>query len=120
MPIESVPLAGVKTNAPEEVLALIWHQMLIERQIDGAKLVQLVGAYVDRQAPEMSRAVMFQNLQRELAQPTMTWKVFTKGLFILGVSAASFVVGTETTEDVMAPVRVDLNLDPNRLTFELD
>lgn len=82
------------------ILARLWRQILDDLQVKPNKFELLLSDFINsakRGVPEhrISRHFTRGNLRRELEQPTMTFKVFIKGMKFLKVVRIRFVVELE-------------------------
>ncbi len=94
----SDPEGGVNnTRGIGGILASLWRQILRDRAISPNRFEILINDFINnakRGIPEhrLSRHFTRGNLRRELEKPTMTFKVFMKGMKFLKVSRITFAV----------------------------
>ena len=95
-------------DTPVGAGAILVHQfrkILQERKVDQAKWDELMTRYVDFELKGVEQnanrdaqaAAIRGNLTKELTQPTMTWKIYLKGLRLLGFTTIEF--GTRGSGD---------------------
>lgn len=91
-------IGTAKDRNPDEVLAIMFRDLLLQENLTPAKFEQLVNEFVLREIPdseenaEIMRSAARANIEKELCSNTMTPKVFFKALNILGFHAADFEI----------------------------
>lgn len=101
------PLAAVE---PEQLLASQFRSLVRARNMTPELWDMLLDAYVVKTIGQRGRSLdvgvdyasLRANLSRELMQPVITWKVFLKGIELLGADVATFFFTILTHDNVSA------------------
>ncbi len=83
------PIAHVDENT---TLGSAFRKILRDKAITEQMLRQKVEVYATNVPIESDRAVVVNNIMKELTGVDISWKVFTKGLKILGVDDITMLV----------------------------
>lgn len=112
--IAANPITESSTD-PETVLAQLFRKLLVDLKVDATRWAELMDNFIqdpdnrvvgDRAAETALRG----NLTMELTRPSMTWKVFAKGLKVLQVSQASFTFTTTHADGQTSTANHDMYL----------
>jgi hypothetical protein len=101
------PLAAVE---PEQLLASQFRSLVRARNMTPELWDMLLDAYIVKTIGARGRILdasadhtsLRANLSRELMQPVITWKVFLKGIELLGADVATFFFTILTHDNVSA------------------
>jgi hypothetical protein len=79
------------------LMARLWRQILLDTSMELGKLEHLLQRHIERGRragtdPSIVNYYNKGNLRRELAKPTMTWRVFIKALRVIDIVHVRFAV----------------------------
>lgn len=101
MPMLNRPDGGInETRGVGGILARLWRTILNDKNIKPSYFELLLNEFIikaKRRIPDNRVSKLFTrgNLRREFEKPTMTFKVFMKGLKLLNVKKVTFAVKLE-------------------------
>ena len=127
MPMLNKPGGGIdETRGVGGILARLWRTILYDKNIKPSYFELLLNEFIikaKRRIPDNRVSKLFTrgNLRREFEKPTMTFKVFMKGLKLLNVKKVTFAVKLEYSsnkEPTLHQTIIDLG-DSGPTTTEL-
>jgi hypothetical protein len=92
--INAVLLEPITCTEPEQILAVQFRALVRNQGLSPEQWGEKVTKYLDKTLPkdatQATRTAARGNLMQELVRPVITWKVFLKGIEVLGADIATF------------------------------